>query len=636
MIIVSYNVRYFLERCLASVFKALAHIPAEVIVVDNASADDSCEMIQSTYPEVRLIQPGENLGFGRANNLALKEASGEYILFLNPDTLVREDSFEKCISYMDAHPDTGACGVMMIDGSGEILPESKRGFPTPWVSVCKMLGLHKVFPKSALFNGYYLGHLNYETDHPEIEVLTGAFLFTRKNILDRIGGFDEAYFMYGEDIDLSTRIRRAGYKIAYLANTRIVHYKGESTRKATLSYHKAFYQAMMIFANQYFSGASQKSYIFLIRLGIIVKGTLSWLKQKFFQFAPIALDAGLILTGIFGLKKIWSKLYFQTDYHFLPWAFWSNAVLFTLVWLVANYFNGLYDKRPGFKDILISASGGLILNLIAYSLLPEEMRSSRMLLLLSFLYVLMYLILSRTAFIYLKKGSRQLKEVILIGNASECDLAEKILSYTSLPYRVIRRLEDDMPGFSSREFSKMVEVLRPDQLIVCSPHLPFHDIIQMMSGLPEGVEVKLMTAGGTGIIGSPSKNTPGEMYTMDPRFHIQKQAYKRQKRIFDFCFSLWLLLFFPLFAFINRKPWKFLRNIVSVLSGSRQWVGIPPEISKSMQISNGKPSILIPLPFDQKLNDTSFSSQYILHYAMYYSIWMDLDICLRNLQSLDQ
>jgi N-acetylglucosaminyl-diphospho-decaprenol L-rhamnosyltransferase len=259
VIIVNYNVKYFLEQCLYSVEKAIRGIgreggipEAEVIVVDNHSADDSIEYLRPKFPQMQFIVNEENVGFSRANNQALERAGGKYILFLNPDTVIPEDSLAICISFMLSTPGAGALGVRMVDGSGRFLKESRRGFPSPWVAFCKLAGLTSLFPHSKLLAKYHLGHLPERETHPA-PILSGAFLLAGKEVLDRTGGFDERFFMYAEDIDLSYRIEQAGYTNYYLAETTILHFKGESTRKDA-RYVKIFYTAMSQFRRKHFNG----------------------------------------------------------------------------------------------------------------------------------------------------------------------------------------------------------------------------------------------------------------------------------------------------------------------------------------------------------------------------------------------
>jgi N-acetylglucosaminyl-diphospho-decaprenol L-rhamnosyltransferase len=251
VIIVNYRVRYFLELCLYSVSRALADIEAEIIVVDNQSGDGSLEVLEPLFPAVQFIANEENTGFAAANNQGLRRARGEYVLFLNPDTILPEDYARICLDFLRDKPDAGGLGVRMIDGSGRFLKESRRGFPSPWVAFCRLSGLSALFPRSRHFAAYYLGHLPENGSHPA-PVLSGACLLIRRSVLDIVGGFDERFFMYAEDIDLSFRIEQAGYQNYYTAGTAVIHFKGESTQKDS-RYIRQFYKAMSQFRRKHFN-----------------------------------------------------------------------------------------------------------------------------------------------------------------------------------------------------------------------------------------------------------------------------------------------------------------------------------------------------------------------------------------------
>jgi len=251
VIIVNYRVRYFLELCLHSVGKALSGLDAEVIVIDNHSADGSIEFLRPLFPGVRFIVNTENTGFAHANNKALEHAKGEHILFLNPDTILPEDFVPQCLSFLQSTPRVGGLGLRMIDGSGRFLKESRRGFPSPWVAFCKLSGLTALFPRSRAFSTYYLGFLPETGTHPA-PVLSGACLWVSRAVLDEVGSFDSSFFMYAEDIDLSYRLEQAGYVNYYFADSTIIHFKGESTRK-DIGYTRQFYKAMSQFRRKHFT-----------------------------------------------------------------------------------------------------------------------------------------------------------------------------------------------------------------------------------------------------------------------------------------------------------------------------------------------------------------------------------------------
>ena len=251
VVIVNYNVKYFLEQCLHSLEQAAIGIDYEVIVVDNASTDGSTEYITARFPNVKWMACRENNGFSKGNNIAIAQAKGEYILMLNPDTIVTREAIAGCIEFMDNNADTGACGVYMLRTDGTFAPESRRALPTPFVSFCKMSGLSKLFPNSHTFGRYYMQYLDKNEANP-IEIISGAYMMLRHKTIKKTGALDEDFFMYGEDIDLSYRILKSGYKNYYLP-LRILHYKGESTNKSTYRYVHTFYRAMQLFFKKHYS-----------------------------------------------------------------------------------------------------------------------------------------------------------------------------------------------------------------------------------------------------------------------------------------------------------------------------------------------------------------------------------------------
>ncbi|MEO5776451.1 MAG: glycosyltransferase family 2 protein [Flavobacterium sp.] len=250
VIILNYNVRYFLELCVLSVQKAIQNLDAEIIVIDNNSSDDSCAIMKQCFPNIKLIENKENSGFPKGNNIAVKEAKGEYICILNPDTVVAEDTFEKVLAFAKSKSDLGIVGCKLIDGTGNFLPESKRGIPTPNVAFTKIFGLYKLFPKSSLFNKYYAQHLD-ENQTGKVDILVGAFMVMKRELYNQLEGFDENCFMYADDIDLSYRALLLQKQNYYFHETTVIHYKGESTVKDG-TYMKRFQEAMNFFYKKHF------------------------------------------------------------------------------------------------------------------------------------------------------------------------------------------------------------------------------------------------------------------------------------------------------------------------------------------------------------------------------------------------
>lgn len=279
IVIVNYNVCGFLEQCLLSLADAVKEMPHEIFVVDNASTDGSDTYIPRRFPQVKYIYNTGNVGFARANNQAMALSSGRYVLLLNPDTVVGESVLSEACRFLDDHPDAGALGVKMLDGDGRFLPESKRGFPSPWVSFCKIFGLAKIFPRSPRFGRYHLRYLD-ENEINRVDVLSGAFMLLRRSTLDRCGLLDEQFFMYGEDIDLSYRMTLTGRHNYYLP-LRIIHYKGESTKTESLRYVRIFYQAMLIFLRKHYPHYKFFAQ-FSIRLAIYLRASAAAVRRKLF------------------------------------------------------------------------------------------------------------------------------------------------------------------------------------------------------------------------------------------------------------------------------------------------------------------------------------------------------------------
>jgi GT2 family glycosyltransferase len=265
IVILNYNVRYFLEQCVRSVENAIKNLDAEIIVIDNNSSDDSCEMMKQRFSHIKLIENNQNLGFPKGNNIGVAQAKGEYICILNPDTAVAEDTFMRVLAFAQKQSDLGIVGVKLIDGTGNFLPESKRGIPTPWVAFTKITGLYKIFPKSRIFGKYYAQHLS-ENETGKVDILVGAFMMMKRDLYNEIGGFDENCFMYSDDIDLSYRVLKEGKSNYYFHETLVIHYKGESTVKDE-TYMKRFQEAMNFFYKKHF----KVSFFFFVfmKMGIL-------------------------------------------------------------------------------------------------------------------------------------------------------------------------------------------------------------------------------------------------------------------------------------------------------------------------------------------------------------------------------
>ncbi len=381
VIIVNFNVKYFIEQCLLSCKKALSEIDGEIIIIDNNSVDGSISMIKEKFPEYKLIENPQNDGFSKAVNQGIRKANGKYILLLNPDTVVEENTFRRSIDFMEAHSEAGALGVKMIDGKGKFLPESKRSMPTPSVAFYKIFGLSRLFPRSKTFARYNLGYLSPDEIN-EVEILPGAFMLIRKKVLDKIGLLDEDFFMYGEDIDLSYRILQQGYKNFYFPETTIIHYKGESTKKGSMNYVLMFYNAMLIFANKHFSKRKNRFFSLMIGIAIYFRAALSVIRRIIEKsFLPL-LDILIIYSGYLFLTPVWENVKLAKGTKYPPEFLHFIVPAYVFLWVLSNYINGAYDKPFRLVRNFVGILVGTSIILIIYALLPLQLRFSRALIFL--------------------------------------------------------------------------------------------------------------------------------------------------------------------------------------------------------------------------------------------------------------
>jgi GT2 family glycosyltransferase len=297
IIIVNYNVKYFVELCLQSVFAAIKNCTVQIIVVDNASTDGSKEYLAAYQNHVQFIWLPKNIGFAKANNLAAQKATGTHLLFLNPDTIIAEDTLDICLQFYKTTANVGCVGVRMVDGRGQYLPESKRAYPTLWNSFCKATGLYRIAPNTAALANYYHGNLTPNKNH-QIQVVAGAFLMVPTKLFLKIGGFDERYFMYAEDIDLSFAVQQQGYYNYYLATTTIIHFKGESAQRGNLAFTKKFYGAMVLFAKKHYQGIMGKLLVVFLKFAIILKAMASFILFKLLPKPKIKMPIHLFTNGI--------------------------------------------------------------------------------------------------------------------------------------------------------------------------------------------------------------------------------------------------------------------------------------------------------------------------------------------------
>jgi GT2 family glycosyltransferase/lipopolysaccharide/colanic/teichoic acid biosynthesis glycosyltransferase len=417
VVIVNYNVKVFLEQCLIAIERARGNLNIEIFVVDNASVDGSQAMVKKRFPNVRLIENIRNVGFSTANNQALKKAQGEYILILNPDTLIQEDTLLTLKKQLDEDPVLGAVGCKLLNPDGSYQINSRRSFPTPWVAFSRIVGLSRMFPKSHLFGKYNLTYLDPD-EESEVDVLSGSLMMLRRKTIEQVGSFDEDYFMYGEDIDLSYRIKKAGWKIMYTPATKAIHYKGESTKKSEFSAITRFYSTMLIFVRKHFGGRYSLALRVLLTLGIYFRAVMAYLLQMLKNLAPPLLDIAVIILSLLLAVRIRFPYYPLERF---------NVILpvYAFAWIVSIYLFRAYGSKQGFhlKPVLWGSIFGLLVN-STFTYFFKQFAYSRIVVLISFLLILCLLSIWRIAYRFAGPGSMKgplskFKRAIIIGTGSE-------------------------------------------------------------------------------------------------------------------------------------------------------------------------------------------------------------------------
>lgn len=640
VIIVNYNVKYFLEVCLHSVQRAAQGIATEIIVVDNDSKDGSCEMVRERFPKVSLIENKDNKGFSKANNQAVEIAKSDYILFLNPDTVMPEDFLEKMVSYMDAHPQAGSIGPKLIDGRGCYAPDGKKSFPTLSVAIFKTTGINKIFSKSPYFNKYYAVHVD-KDETAEVDMLSGCCMMVRRSILPEIGGaFDESYFMYCEDFDLSYRIKNAGYQNIYYPETSLIHYKGESTRKATISHVRIFNDALSTFVKKHYSKSHARLFILLINIGIVLRAVFSVFKQVLKALRMPMFDALVLLITLSLMTKFWV----EEVKNILPIPFDSilkTFPVYILIWIVSLYFNGVYDQSYRAVRVVRGMAVGTVIILAYYGLLPPELRYSRAIIIFtafigSVAMLGLHGILYRLGiFKFIPYDAIPGKAVIV---ASEDQYRETSTLLKEVNYapkisgRVSTQPEDKTAIAGIADLPSYAYTTNVDEIIFCINGVTYKDMFRTMQASGEEYEYKIHITGSMSFVGSNSSNTAGDLYTMDKKYILASFAKQRNKRLVDIMFASIFLVFIPVFIFFVRKPDRFILNCFDVLLANKTWIGYSNE---HLFLPKLKPGILPPynilkgyVPADNVKENLD------IEYAQYYSATTDINLILNNLKYL--
>lgn len=643
VIIVNYNVRYFLEQAILAAQKSLKNISGEIIVVDNASTDGSREMMETRFPYVNYIYLNENAGFSKGNNIGIKKAKGEFVLLLNPDTVVSESAFVNSIRFMDEHPEAGGLGVHMIDGSGTFLPESKRGLPTPRAAFYKIFGFSSLFPNSKKFGSYHLGYLDKEKIH-EVEILSGAYMMIRQQALEKAGLLDETFFMYGEDIDLSYRLIKAGYKNYYFPESRIIHYKGESTKKGSVNYVFVFYRAMVIFAQKHFEKNQAWLFSFLINIAIYFRAFLAILKRLFGRFWQMLLD-GLLTYVLFltatNFYEDWAGKNFD-----LPFVSISLIMYSAIISIVLLYAN-VYDKK--FKPISLLRGWiiAFLLLLGVYALLPESYRFSRAVLLIGSVSSLIAGLAWRHIAHLFNHDRFRFKNIdsdrfAIIGDDQSLNRIQQFLSDHAIKPSFIAGILNSKSSVypvgylcGVDKLNTAIEEFNIDELIFDMSVVDNASLIRHMEETNQhNVNYKMAVGNPMFVIGSQEVIAENRELKVGKLRHINTSAIRRWKRTLDLCASVVFFVLSPLLLLFIDERIGFFKNLVNVIKGKKSWTGIDPRgdhplLPKLKQgVLHQNMNIIIPAQARQQVIAEN------LNYLRNFNVGTDVLMILRSLHSL--
>ena len=652
IIIVNYNVKEFLLNMLDSVQKATKTISAEIIVVDNASDDGSVESIKEKFPSVKLIVNEKNVGFGAANNIAMLHASGKYFLLINPDTIVREDTFIKMISFFEQNPEAGIAGCKVLNADGSLQLACRRGFPGPWTSFTKVMGLSTLFPKSRLFARYNLTYLD-ENKTYEVDAVSGAFMMLRKEVYDKIGGFDQEFFMYGEDLDLCYRTQQAGYKVFYVHSTEIIHYKGESTKRSSMDETKVFYDAMHLFVRKHFSSSFVVESI--LQSAILFRKLIAF--ANVYKLAIVSMIADFLIFSIAALlgEHIYANQHWKgfPDV-FKPWVYFIPALMQLFIGMMA----GAYRKKTISN---LRAALGLIYGLIFLSALTyffKQFAFSRAVVLitygLAFIFFSFWRVAVKIIFkVGLEADSRKSRTLLVGSERKTEELASKLRSTFTRLYQVVglislsRKNVGGLVGSfkilgAVDNIKKIISDERIDKVIFSSEDLSFNQMFSVVSEC-QGENVEFLVAGREldYLVGKSSVTMLDDIALLKVNYNISSFSRRATKRIFDLTLSTVILFLVYPFIYLFQKITsensnfvQFILGVPKVFISGKSFVG-PRDSSYRGDLFVGKAG-LTGLWFVEDFleTDTEEIKKLDIFYAKNQNIWLDVEILGRTFSKM--
>jgi GT2 family glycosyltransferase/lipopolysaccharide/colanic/teichoic acid biosynthesis glycosyltransferase len=655
VIIVNYNVRDFLHQSLLSLQKALKGVRSEIIVVDNASDDDSPGMVRQRFPHVRLILNSANLGFARANNVALHRAHGRFLLLINPDTIVQEDTVKVMLRFFKTHPECGLAGCKILNPDGSFQPSCRRGFPTPWVALTKMFGLSRLFPSTKLFGKYNLTYLSIDETYP-VDAVSGSFMMVRKEAVKRAGGLDEDFFMYGEDIDWCYRIRKAGWQVYYVHSTQIIHYKGESTKRSDLDEIKTFYKAMHLFVEKHFRYPSFFS--FLLRLSIALASFAAFVRWLLRPLNVAVIDYACVIASLLLAEYTRRGTILQYPSYAYPIVFILPAVIV----IAALYAAGVYTRRRMSisRSFVAVALGYIIIS--ALTAFFKNYAFSRWIVGISGILCVFLIPGWRLLLRFIGKsaihgrGTLSGKRTLIVGTGRDArELLKKLRTTVGKGYEVvgfignthkqIGRTVDGIPIVGTIDnVGKMISEEKISDVIFAPHAFSYKQILSVIGRSREWtVNFHLVPTTMEVIVGKATVDTLDDLPLVQIAYNISKPSHQFAKRAFDIALSgLLLAVVYPIFKLSSRARAKsengFLSGLPSVLNGTMSLVG-PPAGESGIANRNGEPlflgkpglSGLAQLQHGRRITEQEID-QYNLYYARNQSFLLDVEVLLKTWQ----
>jgi GT2 family glycosyltransferase len=648
---VNYNVKEFLQNLLHSIEKASLNISHEIIIVDNASDDGSVELILEKFPSIKLIANTENLGFGKANNQALEIAEGKYLLLINPDTIVSEDTLDKMIRFFQDNSEAGLTGCKILNPDGTLQLACRRSFPGPWTSFCKVTGLSNLFPKSKLFARYNLTYLDEDQTH-EVDAISGSFMMIKKETYDKVGGFDEEFFMYGEDLDLCYRIQQAGFKVYYVHTTQIIHYKGESTKRSRLDETKIFYDAMHLFVKKHFSSSFLVEAI--LRSAIGVRKVFAFLGKSKLGIQSALIDFLLFDLCLFFAERIYMSYSswqgFETGDYIVIYSI--PAIIHVIIASVSRVYRK--DSLSVLRNFIAVVVSFVILTSITFFF--KQFAYSRAVVLITYLLLLTLTVFWRIVLKLFFRVGIQIDDVsksrtLVVGiNRHAIHVAEK-LKFKRTDYHSVVGLVGKYHGdigqkINSFEVIGSIENIRKvisehkiSEVIFSSEDLNYSEMMAVVADCQnEPVEFKITGTEHDFIVGKTSVSMLDDIPLIEVNYNISSPSHKFIKRLFDIILGLFVLFFiYPFIYFISKLAKKktnfrnFILNVPSVLIGTKSFVG-PKKIIPDKIYYMGRQGLT---GFWYIENNIDVEAEKLdFYYAKNQNIWLDLEILGRTLNKM--